>query len=105
MAELPPAPWRLHPSKPGTVLDKKGRIIASGLLPEVACLLAAAPNLFSTLQAFVDYYDQAGMPGRLTAKVEDDPPDGFDGDEVFNVRYGRAALTKAAGQPTPESAS
>jgi hypothetical protein len=50
-------------------------------------------KLASALGAFVDYYDQVGI-GPCRPKDADDPPDGFDGDEVFNVRYGRRALVE-----------
>jgi hypothetical protein len=56
-------------------------------------LLAAAPDLLAALQAFVDYYGQAG----IGAALEDDGNDGFDGDEKFNVRLARAAITRAKG--------
>jgi len=66
---------------------------------------AVARNALSALRAFVDYYDQAGMPDRLTSRVEDDPPDGFDGDEVFNVRWGRKVLRRAESEAARECAT
>ena len=59
-----------------------------------ASLIAAAPDLLEALKAFVGYYDQAGI-GDCTEEDESDPPDGFDGDEVVNVRLARAAIAKA----------
>ncbi len=50
--------------------------------------------LICALRGFVDYYDQGGI-GPCHPADDDDPPDGFDGDEVFNVRQGRAALRLA----------
>jgi hypothetical protein len=57
-----------------------------------ACLLAAAPDLLYALQAFVGYYEQAGITGD---EVGDDDDGQFDGDEKFNVRQARTAIAKA----------
>jgi len=53
-----------------------------------AALMAASQKLRYALQAFVDYYEQAG----IGEADPDDPGDGFDGDECFNVRLARAAV-------------
>ena len=69
-------------------------------IPTAALESGVVAELLAALEEFVGYYDQAGMPAWLTDAVEDDPPDGFDGDEVHNVRLGRAALAKTK-EPTP----
>lgn len=55
----------------------------------------AIRRLHSALAAFTDYYDQAGI-GECRARDDDrDDEDGFNGDERFNVRWGRRALIRA----------
>lgn len=61
----------------------------------------AYEHLVSALRMFVDYYTQAGI-GDCTQDDEDaadngDRDDEFDGDEIFNVRFGREALRLAKG--------
>jgi hypothetical protein len=58
-------------------------------------LIAAAPDLLTALEAFVDYYDQAGI---TTDHVADDEDSQFDGDEKFNVRQARVAIARARGE-------
>jgi hypothetical protein len=60
---------------------------------EDALLIAAAPSLRYALQAFVDYYEQAGMSDD---DVPDDDDPNFDGDEKFNVRQARTVLAQIA---------
>lgn len=55
---------------------------------------AAAPTLLYWLGAFVDYYTQAGIGDA----AEQDEDGQFDGDERFNVRHARAAISKATGE-------
>ncbi len=57
-------------------------------------------DLLETLQNFVDYYTQAGI-GECNKEAEDNPPDGFDGDEVFNVRFAQVAIAKTKGNGMP----
>jgi hypothetical protein len=59
--------------------------------------LAQRAELLAACKAFVGYFDQAGI-GELTEQDEYDGKDGFDGDTVFNVRLGRAAIAKATGK-------
>lgn len=72
--------------------------------PEAAAntrLIAASKKLLHALEAFVDYYTQAGIGDCTEADEEEadngDRDDGFDGDEIFNVRQGRAAIRMAKG--------
>ncbi len=58
---------------------------------EIERLGAALAAAHDSLIDFVGYYDQAGI-GECTEADEDDPPDGFDGDEIFNVRKARKLL-------------
>ncbi len=54
----------------------------------------AIARLHSALASFTDYYGQAGI-GPCHARDDDKDEDGFDGDERFNVRWGRRALKRA----------
>lgn len=56
-------------------------------------LRAMVRDLAWALDRFIRYYDQSGI-GACTEEDEGNPPAGFDGDEVFNVRHGRETLAK-----------
>jgi hypothetical protein len=55
----------------------------------------AIDRLHSALASFTDYYDQAGIGPCHERNDDKDDDDGFNGDERFNVRWGRRALKRA----------
>jgi hypothetical protein len=103
-AKHTPGPWHIKRNPVRlAVRDKNGDYIAEDIRGEKeereanAALIAAAPDLLYAIQAFVDYFEQAGIGSNLTGADEEDGVNGFDGDTVFNVRQAKAAIAKAEG--------
>lgn len=65
----------------------------AAIYAEVERVEAQAEILYA-LKAFLGYYEQAGMPEELFCLDESEGVGAFDGDEVFNVRTGRAAVAR-----------
>jgi len=58
-------------------------------------LAKAAEKLLAACEAFVGYYEQAGISDD---SIADDDDDQFSGDEKFNVRLARRAIALARGE-------
>lgn len=85
--------WRFRVAT-GNVTDEDRECLA-----RVRADLAGNQRLRHALQAFVDYYEQAGI-GECTEGHDDDNNEQFSGDERFNVRQGRKALAGDQGEGT-----
>lgn len=115
MSRHTPGPWEAYPSMdrremrvtaphPDSPSNRlliasldRGRETSIDEAEANARLIAAAPDLRYALQAFVDYFEQAGIGSDLKPEDEENGVRGFDGDTVFNVRQAKAAIAKARG--------